>query len=132
MSNENNEDKSLEDKKAELEAQLKEIKSKLNEENNENEDEEVGSEDLWLKTVKKIIIGLWGIIILIIVGIIGLYTYSNYLDKVIEEKENKKDYSNAQNVVDLNTIVTTPGFEDNNEIDNIPTLPDNSENIVNE
>lgn len=132
MSKENSEDKSLEEKKAELEAQLKEIKNQLNEEDLESEVEENDKEDIWLKTVRKIIIGLWGLIILIVVGIIGLYTYSNYLDKVIEEKNSKKGYSNEQNIVDLNTIVTTPGFEDHNVVDNIPTFPDNSQNNVSE
>lgn len=113
MSEEIKKEKSLEDKKAELEAQLKEIESKMDE--NKAEVEENEPDEIWLRTVKKIIVGLWGVIILIVVALIALYTYSNYLDKVIEDKKAKANYSSNQVVEDLNSIVTTtPGFMENN------------------
>lgn len=113
MSEEKKNEKSLEEKKAELEAQLKEIESKMDGNKTEVNDDE--PDEIWLRTVKKIIVGLWGVIILIIVALIALYTYSNYLDKVIEEKKAKASYSSNQVVEDLNNIVTTtPGFMENN------------------
>lgn len=113
MSEEIKKEKSLEDKKAELEAQLKEIESKMDE--NKTEVKEDEPDEIWLRTVKKVIVGLWGVIILIVVALIALYTYSNYLDKVIEDKKSKANYSSNQVVEDLNSIVTTtPGFMENN------------------
>lgn len=126
------EEKSLEEQKAELEAKLKEIQNQIGQDDINSEEPE--KEERWIKIVRKVIVGLWGVIILIVVGIIGLYTYSNYLDKVIADK-NPATTSNATtlNSIDFNSIeTTTPGFFDNNVVDGTTVTTDNTQTTINQ